>query len=171
MRARAGDRQARGDGIESRSHDCGETSEEAACEDASLISVRRGRGGGRYPKARLAPLACRRVRVASNRPRRPLCKARAPSACKAGSSQDRCSECRAALCAAAERPSTGVGIEMGRERPRLRIANPAQGESAGSLTPHVSVRSRGHRGPISLRTSRRYGHARSAGKEMLAVLQ
>jgi hypothetical protein len=39
----------------------------------------------------------------------------------------------------AERPSTGVGVEMGRERPRLRTAFAAPTPAAGSLTPHVPV--------------------------------
>ena len=38
-----------------------------------------------------------------------------------------------------ERPSTSVGIKIGRERPRLRTANAAPRPMAGSLTPHVSV--------------------------------
>ena len=55
-----------------------------------------------------------------------------------------------------------------RRRAPVRIGNYW---SDGLMCPDQAVRSTGHPASISLRTSRRSEHARSAGKEMLAVLR
>lgn len=98
----------------------------------TAVGEQGGRGGGRCLRARLAPLAARRASVASTwmQTTPDQC---APSNCVAGTNFARSPVVVGGrrFVQPAERPSTGVAAQKGRERPRLCIANAAPGALGG----------------------------------------